>query len=89
LAILTTLRPSQPLVRHIDAGSLLSQLPDGKYGVRIEPQGMWWCVGDIDDFAATGEDRVSHYGYKRLISPLMVQCKDIVEIQVENGATKW
>ncbi|KAM0232042.1 hypothetical protein ACHAPO_008076 [Fusarium lateritium] len=89
LEILTPLRPGQPLVRHVDVGNLLSKLPGGKYGLRMEARGMWWCKGDTEDFATAGEDRVPHDVFKTTIPPLMLQCGDVVVIQVENGTAKW
>lgn len=88
LEILTTLHPGKPLVRHVEVTSLLSKLPDGKYGLRMEPRGMWWCKGDIEDFAAAGEDRVPHGSFETAIPPLVLESQDFVEIQVENGAVK-
>ena len=89
LEVLTTLRPGQPLVRHVDVSSLLSKLAEGKYGLRMEPRGMWWCKGDIEDFAAVGEDRVPHHLFETTIPPLILESKDVVEVQVENGTVKW
>lgn len=89
LEILTTLRPGQPLVRHVDVSSLLSKLPDGKYGLRMEPRGMWWCKGDIEDFAAAGEARVPHHLFETAIPPLILESRDVIEVQIENGTVKW
>lgn len=89
LEILTTLHPGQPLVRHVDVGSLLSTLPDGKYGLRMEPRGMRWCKGDFEDFAAAGEDRVPHDMFDTMIPPLILESRDVAGIQVENGTAKW
>ena len=86
---LTTLHSDKPLVRHVDVSSILSKLPDGKYGLRMEPRGMWWCKGDIEDFAAAGEDRVPHHLFETAIPPLILESKDFVEVQIENGAVKW
>jgi hypothetical protein len=83
LDLLTTLRPGEPLIRHIDVGSILSNLPDGEYGLWMEPRGMWWCVGDCEDW---DEDRVPHDLFSTLIPPLMLKCEDSLRVQVENGA---
>jgi hypothetical protein len=64
LDLLTTLRPNEPLIRYIDVGSLLSNLPDGEYGLRMEPRGMWWCIGDCKDWDG---DRVPHNLFSTLI----------------------
>ncbi|RBR25410.1 uncharacterized protein FIESC28_01847 [Fusarium coffeatum] len=89
LETLTTLHPGQPLVRHVDVSSMLSKLPDGKYALRMEPRGMWWCKGDIEDFAAAGEDRVPHDLFETTIPPLILEFNDVVEVPVENGRAKW
>ncbi|CAG7561226.1 unnamed protein product [Fusarium equiseti] len=88
LETLTTLRPGQPLVRHVDVSNMLSKLPDGKYGLRMEPRGMWWCKSDIEDFAAAGEDRVPHDKLETAIPPFILESKDVVTVQVENGTVK-
>ncbi|KAH7169775.1 uncharacterized protein B0J16DRAFT_351496 [Fusarium flagelliforme] len=88
LDTLTTLRPSQPLIRHVNISTLLCRLPDGKYSLRMAPCGMWWCVGNTDDFAAAGEDRVPHHAYTSVIPPPMLQCEDAIEIQMANRAAK-
>ncbi|CAM1508682.1 Fc.00g055300.m01.CDS01 [Cosmosporella sp. VM-42] len=83
---LITLKPDEPLVRQIDISILLSELSDGTYGLRMEPRGMWWCVGSCEDFACTGgEDRVPQNLYQSMIPPLMLECDDVAELQVENG----
>ncbi|KAH7196515.1 uncharacterized protein B0J16DRAFT_326076 [Fusarium flagelliforme] len=89
LETLTTLHPGQPLVRHVNVSGMLSKLPDGRYGLRMEPRGMWWCKGDIEDFAAAGEERVPHDKFETAIPPLILDCRDVAEVQVENGAVKW
>ncbi|OBS24202.1 hypothetical protein FPOA_04749 [Fusarium poae] len=88
LESLTTLRPEEPIIRHIDVGILASKLPDGKFGLRMEPRGMWWCVGDCEEFAAAGEDRVPAHLYNPKIPPVMLECRDIVEIEVKDGVAK-
>ncbi|KAM5377857.1 hypothetical protein ACJZ2D_004761 [Fusarium nematophilum] len=88
LEVLVTLEPGEPLVRQVDVSKLLSGLPDGTYGLRMEPRGMWWCAGKCEDFAAEGEDRVPHHLFKTMIPPLMLESEDVVEVQVENGVAK-
>ncbi|KAF5673865.1 hypothetical protein FHETE_3252 [Fusarium heterosporum] len=84
LDTLMTLRPGDPLLRRIDVSNILSDLPDGEYGLRMEPRGMWWCNGDREDFGAEAEDRVPHDIFSTLIPPLMLKSEDIVKVQVEN-----
>ncbi|KAM0227319.1 hypothetical protein ACHAP5_012202 [Fusarium lateritium] len=82
LDLLTTLRPSEPLLRHIEVSSLLSNLPDGEYGLRMEVRGMWWCIGDCRDW---DEDCVPQDLFSTLIPPVMLKCEDVMRVQVENG----
>jgi hypothetical protein len=88
LETLTTLRPGEPLVRHVDVSNRITKLPDGKFGLRMEPRGMWWCVGDSEEFAAAGEDRVPNHLYRTKIPPAMLECGDIIEIEVKDGVAK-
>lgn len=83
LEVLTTLRPGEPLVRHVDVSGLLSRLPDGKYGLRMEPRGIWWCFGDARDFESTGEERVPRQTFRTMVPPFMLECDDVVEVQVK------
>lgn len=85
LGLLVALKPGEPLVRRVDATNLLRGLTDGVYGLKMEPRGMWWCVGSCEDFAGEGDDRVPHELFQTLIPPLILECEDIVEVQVENG----
>ncbi|KPM35582.1 hypothetical protein AK830_g10982 [Neonectria ditissima] len=85
LELLVTLKPGEPLIRHVDVSRLLADLPDGSYGLRMEPRGMWWCIGSCEDFKAEGEDRVPYHLYSAIIPPFMLECEDVVELQVENG----
>lgn len=82
---LITLKPNEPLHRCIEVGKVVSKLPDGKYHLRMEPRGMWWCMGSREEFATRGEDRVPSDLYQTLIPPLVLECDDLVEVQVENG----
>ncbi|CEJ88857.1 hypothetical protein VHEMI04883 [[Torrubiella] hemipterigena] len=38
---LVTLRPGEPLIRRIDISQVIIGVPDGLYGLRMEPRGMW------------------------------------------------
>ncbi|KAF4472381.1 hypothetical protein FALBO_720 [Fusarium albosuccineum] len=89
LELLETLEPGKPLVRQVNIGSVVSDLPDGKYALRMEPRGMWWCAGRCEDFAAEGEDRVPQHLFKTMIPPLMLECEHVVQVQVENGVVGW
>lgn len=82
---LVTLKPNKLLRRCTEVNNVLSRLPDGKYHLRMEPRGMWWCIGSVEEFARRGEDRVPSDLYQTLIPPLVLQCDDLVEVQVENG----
>ncbi|RBR27124.1 uncharacterized protein FIESC28_00068 [Fusarium coffeatum] len=86
LDVLTTLRPGVPLVRDVDVSNFLSELPDGRYGLKMEPRGMWWCLGDCEEFRKICEDgRVPRDSFQMMIPPLMLECDDLVEVRVENG----
>ncbi|CAG7556445.1 unnamed protein product [Fusarium equiseti] len=88
LDVLTTLRPGVSLVRDVDISSLLAELPDGRYGLKMEPRGMWWCFGDCEEFKRICEDgRVPQDVFQTMIPPLMLECDDVVEVRVENGAS--
>ncbi|KAH7324177.1 hypothetical protein B0I35DRAFT_423667 [Stachybotrys elegans] len=77
---LVTLKPGEPVVRQVDVTQVLSRLPDGTYGLRLERRGMWWCVGSREDFEATGEDRVPQNLFETLIMPAMLECDDVVTV---------
>jgi hypothetical protein len=88
LDVLTTLRPGVSLVRDVDVSSLFSEVPDGRYGLKIEPRGMWWCLGDCEAFKRICEDgRVPQRLFQVMIPPLILECDDIVEVRIENGVT--
>ena len=88
LDALTTLRPSVPLVRDVNVSNLLSGLPDGRYGLKMEPRGMWWCLGDCEEFRRICEDgRVPQDSFQTMIPPLMLECDDLVEVRIENGVS--
>lgn len=81
---LVTLRPGEPLIRRIDISQVIIGVPDGVYGLRMEPRGMWWCLGNCEDFAEDGH--VPQRLFNPMIPPLMLQCEDVMEVQVQNGA---
>ncbi|GKU07300.1 hypothetical protein FLAG1_07521 [Fusarium langsethiae] len=88
LETLTTLKPGEPVIRHVDVDDLVAKLPDGKFSLRMERRGMWWCVGDCEEFAAAGEDRVPSHLYNTKIPPVMLECGDVVEIEVKDGVAR-
>lgn len=88
LETLVTLKPDEPLVRHADLSSMLSKLPDGRFEFQMEPRGMWWCEGSVEDFAAEGEDRVPQRCWTAATPPVVLECQDLAEIHVENGLAK-
>lgn len=85
LESLLVLKPGEPLVREVDISGLLSKLPDGMYGLRMEARGMWWCPGSYEDWRDEADDRVPHHLYKTLIPPMVLQCEDIIELHVSKG----
>ncbi|CAK1366150.1 hypothetical protein CB0940_09419 [Cercospora beticola] len=88
LAKLLTLEPGKPLERRIDLSARISGLPDGQYGVRLEPRGMWWCLGSCEDFARSGEDRVPHELYNTTIPPVVLESEDTVTFSIQGGRLK-
>ncbi|KXS96621.1 hypothetical protein AC578_10433 [Pseudocercospora eumusae] len=74
LETLATLKPGKPLSKQVVISQLLAKLPDGKYGVRMEPRGMWWCVGDRGDFANAGEERLPQHLWNTAILPAILEC---------------
>lgn len=85
LETVITLKPGEPLVRHVDVSELLSDLADGTYGLRMEPRDMWWCEGDRQDFSVDDDERIPHDVFQMMIPPLILECGDTVEIQIKNG----
>ncbi|KAF7190782.1 hypothetical protein HII31_07941 [Pseudocercospora fuligena] len=85
LETLVTLKPGEPLVKQVDFSQLLAKLPDGKYGVQMEPRGMWWCVGDRDEFANASEERLPQHLWNTSTLPVILECADTVEVQVSEG----
>lgn len=83
---LVTLKPGEPLIRHVDISEVTIGLPDGTYGLRMEPRGMWWCLGNCEAFAVEDGERVPQRLFTSMIPPLMLECEDVVEVQVQNGA---
>lgn len=81
---LATIKPGEPLVRQVDISLLTSKLPDGTHGLQMEPRGMWWCVGNLEGFGDR-EDRVPQDVFQSLIPPVVLECEDIVEVQVKDG----
>lgn len=49
---------------------------------------MWWCEGTVEDFAAEEEERVPQRCWTATIPPVILEGKDLVELQVENGLAK-
>lgn len=85
LETLVTLKPGEPLVRHVDVSELLSDLADGTYGLWMEPRGTWWCECDRHDFSVGDDERLPHEIFQTMIPPLVLECSDTVEVHVKNG----
>ncbi|KAI8626014.1 hypothetical protein F5Y19DRAFT_237640 [Xylariaceae sp. FL1651] len=85
LESLVTLKSGEPFVRHVNISKLLSGLADGKYRVRMEPRGVWWCVGSHEEIADEEDDRVPRRLYHTTIPPLILKTEDFVELQIEDG----
>lgn len=85
LGTLVTMRPGEPLVRRVDVSDLLSDLADGAYGLRMEPRGMWWCEGDWNGFSVHDNERVPQNIFQTMIPPLVLECRDTVEVHIKNS----
>lgn len=83
---LATLAPDEPITRQVDTTSVLYKLPDGIYGLRMESRGIWWCAGRCEDFSRLeGNDRVPEEGFRAMVPTVMLECKDVMKMQVEDG----
>ncbi|EME81072.1 uncharacterized protein MYCFIDRAFT_28954 [Pseudocercospora fijiensis CIRAD86] len=85
LEALVTLKPGEPLVKQVDFSQIMAKLPDGRYGIQMEPRGMWWCVGDRDDFGNASEGRLPQHLWNTSILPVILECADTIEVQVSGG----
>jgi len=85
MADLVTLEPGEPLVRRVDIAKILIGLPDGRYSVRLQSRGAWWCAGTVEEMTDEGDVRVPHRHYKTMIPPLQLQSADVVDLRVEGG----
>ena len=90
-----TLKPGVPAIRtfsideclrwRVDNTQPLTTLADGRYGVRLEPRGMWWCSGDKDEFASEEVERLPQRLWKTHVLPVLLCCEDMVEVEVKDG----
>ncbi|KAI1120286.1 hypothetical protein F5Y10DRAFT_290036 [Nemania abortiva] len=85
LKTLATVMPGQPIIRRVDISGLIMRLLDGKYHVRMVPQGMWWCLGSSDEITDEGDDRIPLRLYRTRIPPLMLETDDLVKLEIKNG----
>jgi hypothetical protein len=85
LEALVTLKSDVPLIRRVDISGLLSGLPDGKYRVLMVPWGVWWCFGCCEEITDEGDDRVPQRLHNTRVPPLMLETKDVVKLQIEDG----
>ncbi|EME43029.1 hypothetical protein DOTSEDRAFT_173622 [Dothistroma septosporum NZE10] len=82
---LVTLKPRETVVREVNVSSMLTRVPDGRYGVRMAPRGLWWCEGAMEDVVEQDGDRVRREKWNTTIPPLVLESEDIVEIEVRSG----
>lgn len=92
---LVTLKPGVPALRtfsideclkwRVDNTQPLTTLADGRYGVRLEPRGMWWCIGDRDEFATEQVERLPERLWKTCVLPVLLHCEDTIEVEVKIG----
>lgn len=60
----------------------LAGAPDGTYGVHLEPRGMWWCKGSLDEFEED-DDRVPYRLWNPRTPPVLLESEDVVEVQIQ------
>jgi hypothetical protein len=85
LEALLTLKPGVPFTKRIDVGSAFNGLPNGKYVIKMKPQGLWWCIGDVEDFKKDREERVPRRLFGATVPPLALETEDAVELRIEHG----
>lgn len=81
---LVTLKPGAPIIRKIDFGSLADGLEDGQYKIRMQPRGCrWWHEEAGKEHGKDG--RVPAHLCEIIISPLMLESQDEVELRIRDG----
>lgn len=79
-----TLKPGAPVIRKIDIGALLNGLVDGQYKIRMQSRGCRWWHGEVG--MEEGEDeRAPAHLPGIIISPLMLESQDEVELRTRDG----
>jgi hypothetical protein len=92
---LVTLKPGEPAIRtfgideclkwRVDNTKPITTLADGRYGVRLEPRGMWWCTGDRNEFATKEAERLPKKLWNTYVLPVLLHCEDTIEVTVKDG----
>lgn len=89
LCNMVTLAPGRPWRNRVEISRALAGLPDGQYGVGLEPRGMWWCWGDPYAHFATiinGEDeRVPWQLWREEIPPAVLASEEVAWFRIEQG----
>ncbi|MCJ1361001.1 hypothetical protein MMC16_000097 [Acarospora aff. strigata] len=79
-----TLKPGAPIIRKIDIGALVDGLVDRQYKIRMQSRGCRWWHGEVGK--EEGEDgRVPAHLCGIIISPLMLESQDEVELRIRDG----
>lgn len=75
------------VMRDIELGGLVRGLEDGRYVVRLNPKGCWWCFGEVGEGELGDGGRVPKrvYGAKRHQTPAVLRSDDEVEFILKNS----
>lgn len=73
-------------MRKIDIGALLQGLADGRYKIRMRSRGCrWWWHEEVGKEEGEDEGRLRAHSCGIVVSPLMLESRDEVELRVRNG----
>ena len=78
------LKPGAPVIRKIDIGALVDGLVDGQYKIRMQSRGCRWWQGEVGK-EEDEDGRVPAHLCGILISPLMLESQDEVELRIRDG----
>jgi hypothetical protein len=83
---LVVLEPSVAHSREIELERLVRGLKDGRYAIRLNPKGCWWCFGEIAESDPDDGSKVPKriYGAKHQM-PVVLQSDDEVGFSLKDG----
>lgn len=85
LSELITLMPGKPFVRRVDISEKVSTLSNGEYKMWLRPNGVWWCLGTVEQIVDEGDARVSRRVYKTTVPPVELNCDEAITFRVMDG----